>query len=300
MFVEFFLVFAAAILAGLLGALVGIGGGVIIVTALSLFFHLSIHVAIAASLVSVIATSIAGALRFVKQRLADVKLGMFLEMATTIGAVVGAFVGVLLSAYVLSLVFGAFLLYTAINSLRGGRKEKAAGGVQNDEGAVSSGLSDSQDTSGKLLKKGAYYDKSTKLEVEYIPVRPLPGALVVSFAGVAAGLLGIGGGVINVAAMNSIMKVPVKVSIATSQFMIAVTAATGAIVYFLAGGINVYVVAPAALGTLLGSTTGSLLMNRLPVKVIKTLFQFLLLYLGYQMIAKGLLMGFGMKLPGLV
>ncbi len=300
MFLEFFLVFAAAILAGFLGALVGIGGGVIIVTALSLFFHLPIHVAIAASLVSVIATSIAGALRFVKQQIADVKLGMFLEMATTIGALAGAFIGVLLSAYVLSLVFGTFLLYTAINSLRGGRKEKAAIGVRNDESAVSSKLSDSQDTSGRLLKKGTYYDKSTKANVEYIPVRPLPGALVVSFAGLAAGLLGIGGGVINVAAMNSIMKVPVKVSIATSQFMIAVTAATGAIVYFLAGGINVYVVAPAALGTLLGSTTGSLLMNRLPVKVITTLFQFLLLYLGYQMIAKGLLMGFGMKLPGSV
>jgi hypothetical protein len=128
----------------------------------------------------------------------------------------------------------------------------------------------------------------------------LPRALIVSLAGLAAGLLGIGGGVINVAAMNSVMKVPVKVSIATSQFMIAVTAATGAIVYFLAGGVDVYVVAPAALGTLLGSTLGGLVMNRLPSRLIKTIFQFLLLYLGYQMIAKVILMGFGVRLPGIV
>ncbi len=297
MFVQFSLVFLAAVLAGFLGALVGIGGGVIIVTALSLFFHLPIHVAIAASLVSVIATSIAGALRFVKQRIADVRLGMYLEMATTMGALAGAFIGVNMKAYDLSLLFGAFLLYTAVNSLLKERKKKVANETQVIE---EPDLSSAQNGSRKLLRKGSYFDKSLKESVSYLPVRALPGAIVVSFAGLAAGLLGIGGGVINVAAMNSVMKVPVKVSIATSQFMIAVTAATGAIVYFLAGGVDVYVVAPAALGTLLGSTLGGLVMNKLPTKLIKTMFQFLLLYLGYQMIAKGILMGFGLRLPGIV
>ena len=292
MFAGFFLVFLAAVVAGFLGALVGIGGGVIIVTALSLYFHLPIHVAIAASLVSVIATSIAGALRYVKQRIADVQLGMFLEMATTTGALVGAFIGVMLNAYVLSLIFGAFLLYTAAKSLLSSRKGKVEGEPANGGDEDPNGISD------RLMRRGGYYDKALKKDIKYIPVRPLPGAVVVSFAGLAAGLLGIGGGVINVAAMNSIMKVPMKVSIATSQFMIAVTAATGAIVYFIAGGINFYVVAPAALGTLLGSTLGSLLMNRLPIKVIKTVFLILLIYFGYQMIAKGILMGFGIGLPG--
>ncbi|OYV86161.1 MAG: hypothetical protein B7Z63_04430 [Ignavibacteriae bacterium 37-53-5] len=265
-----------------------------IVTALSLYFHLPIHVAIAASLVSVIATSIAGALRYVKQRIADVQLGMFLEMATTTGALVGAFIGVMLNAYVLSLIFGAFLLYTAANSLISGKKRKVDGEQTSGGGEDPNGISD------RLMRRGEYYDKALMKNIRYIPVRPLPGALVVSLAGLAAGLLGIGGGVINVAAMNSIMKVPMKVSIATSQFMIAVTAATGAIVYFIAGGINVYVVAPAALGTLLGSTLGSVLMNRLPIKVIKTIFLLLLIYLGYQMIAKGILMGFGIGLPGII
>ncbi len=300
MFAEFFPVFIAAILAGFLGALLGIGGGVIIVTALSLYFHLPIHVAIAASLVSVIATSIAGALRYVKQRISDVKLGMFLEMATTSGALAGAFIGVLLSAYVLSLIFGAFLLYEAGHSLLSRNKKEGDGGLSKVKADDPDGFAGDAIASDRLLKRGVYYDKALGTEISYTPVRPVSGALVVSLAGLAAGLLGIGGGVINVAAMNSIMKVPVKVSIATSQFMIAVTAATGAIVYFIAGGIDVYVVAPAALGTVLGSTVGSLLMNKVPTKVLKTVFQVLLLYLGYQMIAKGILMGFGIRFPGII
>jgi uncharacterized protein len=299
-FVGFYLVFLAAVLAGFLGALVGIGGGVIIVTALSLYFHLPIHLAIAASLVSIIATSIAGALRYVKQKIADVRLGMFLEMATTAGALAGALIGVLLSAYVLSLIFGAFLLYTAANSLISSNRKRADAETSSGGAEDPNGNSDMLGLPDRLLKEGVYYDKPLKKNIMYVPVRPLPGALVMSLAGLAAGLLGIGGGVINVAAMNSIMKVPLKVSIATSQFMIAVTAATGAIVYFIAGAVNVYVVAPAALGTLLGSTLGSLLMNKLPIKVIKTVFVFLLIYLGYQMIAKGILMGYGIGLPGII
>ncbi len=115
-----------------------------------------------------------------------------------------------------------------------------------------------------------------------------------------SGLLGIGGGVIKVAAMNSMMGIPMKASVATSKFMIGVTAATSAVVYFIAGGINVYVVAPVALGTMLGATGGSAVMNKLHSKMIKTIFFLLMIYLGYQMIAKGLLMGFNIKLPGLM
>ncbi len=297
MLIGFPLVFLAAVIAGFLGALMGIGGGVIIVTALSLFFHLPIHLAIAASLVSVIATSIAGALRYVKQEIADVRLGMFLEVATTIGALAGAFIGVLLSAYVLSLLFGTFLLYTAARSLlpRRRRTFDILPSAYDENGAGEQG--ETSNKTGRLLRPGAYYDRALDSNIRYLPVRPVLGGFVVSFAGLAAGLLGIGGGVINVAAMNSIMKVPVKVSIATSQFMIMVTAATGALVYFIAGGINVYVVAPAALGTMVGSTLGSLLMNRLPTEVIKTVFLLLLIYFGYQMVSRGLVMGFGIKMP---
>lgn len=300
MFAEFFLVFLAAVFAGFLGALVGIGGGVIIVTTFTLYLHLPIHVAIAASLVSIIATSISGALRYVKQRIADPKVGMFLETAATTGALAGAFIGVLLSAYVLSLIFGCFLFYTAAsNMIRDYRKK--AGTTKADLSASPSGaVSVEPQKSGRLMEESSYYDVAMKKNVSYKPVRPVLGALVVSFSGLASGLLGIGGGVINVAAMNSIMKMPVKVSIATSQFMIAVIAATGALVYFIAGGVDFYVVAPAALGTVIGSTLGSLLMNKLPVRVIKTVFVILLIYFGYEMIAKGFLMGFGIRFPGIV
>ncbi len=300
MFTGFSLLFAAGVTAGFLGSLVGIGGGVIIVTVLTLYFHYSIHVAIAASLVCVMATSIAAALRYVRQRIADVRLGMFLEMASTTGAFAGAFIGVLLSAYVLSLIFGAFLLYTAARSIprknnRGIDDYSRSGQKRGPEEGQ-----DSNRSAKSILEGGSYYDKALKANVHYRPSGTIVGPLVMSLGGLASGLLGIGGGVINVAAMNSIMKVPVKVSIATSQFMIAVTAATGAVVYFIAGGVNFYVVAPAALGTMLGSTLGSLSMNKLPVKVIKTIFLVLLVYFGYQMIAKGILMGFGFRLPGIV
>lgn len=300
MFDQFFLVFLAAVLAGFLGALIGIGGGVIIVTTFTLYLHLPIHVAIAASLVSIIATSISGALRYVKQRIADVKVGMFLETAATTGALAGAFIGVLLSAYVLSLIFGCFLFYTAANSMLRDYRKRARTGNADPAGLDPDPVSVKPQKSGHLLETGSYYDKAMKKEIGYTPVRPVLGALVVSFSGLASGLLGIGGGVINVAAMNSIMKIPVKVSIATSQFMIAVIAATGAVVYFVVGRVDFYVVAPAALGTVAGSTIGSLLMNKLPVKVIKTVFLILLVYFGYQMIAKGLLTGFGIKFPGIV
>lgn len=113
-------------------------------------------------------------------------------------------------------------------------------------------------------------------------------------------MLGIGGGVIKVAAMNSIMGIPMKVAVATSKFMIGVTAAISAVVYFIAGGIDFYVVAPVALGTMLGATFGSAVMNKLQSRVIKTVFFVLMIYLGYQMLAKGLSSGFNINLPGLL
>ena len=291
---EFILMFLVAIFAGFFGALVGIGGGVVIVPALSLLFHLPIHMAIAASIVSVIATSIAGALSYVDQQITNVRLGMFLEISTTIGALLGALVGVLLHGYVLSLIFGALILYMAIMSYRTRNVEEhmmEAGGYD---------IAKSGRISRALMLEGSYHDEALHKDVCYRAMKPIEGSLVSSLAGVGSGLLGIGGGVIKVAAMNSMMGIPMKASVATSKFMIGVTAATSAVVYFIAGGINVYVVAPVALGTMLGATGGSAVMNKLHSKMIKTIFFLLMIYLGYQMIAKGLLMGFNIKLPGLM
>ncbi len=291
---EFILMFLIAIFAGFFGALVGIGGGVIIVPALSLLFNLPIHLAIAASIVSVIATSIAGALSYVDQQITNVRLGMFLEVATTTGALLGALLGVLMHGYVLSLIFGALIFYMAIVSFRTRNKEERmieSGGYEKAK---------QDNLSRALMLEGTYHDHALGREVSYRATKPIQGSFVAMLAGVGSGLLGIGGGVIKVAAMNTMMSIPMKAAVATSKFMIGVTAATSAVVYFIAGGINVYIVAPVALGTMLGATGGSAVMNRLHSKVIKTVFFLLMIYLGYQMIGKGLMMGFAFKLPGLM
>ncbi len=294
MLTTFVLMFLVAIFAGFFGALVGVGGGVIIVPALTLLFHLPIHSAIAASIVSVIATSIAGALSYVDQQITNVRLGMFLEISTTAGALVGALIGVLMHGWVLSLIFGALIFYMAIISYRTRKVEDRmleSGGYE----------AKTDDKIARTLRLyGNYHDEALKREVNYHATKTVEGSLISSFAGVGSGLLGIGGGVIKVAAMNSMMGIPMKASVATSKFMIGVTAATSAVVYFIAGGINQYTVAPVALGTMLGATTGSLIMNKLHSKVIKTVFFVLMIYLGYQMIAKGLLLGFNIKFPGLL
>ena len=286
--------FLIAIFAGFFGALVGIGGGVIIVPALTLLFRLPIHTAIAASIVSVIATSIAGALSYVDQQITNIRLGMFLEISTTAGALVGALIGVLMHGWMLSLIFGCLIFYMAIMSYRTRKVE---------EKMIESGGYEAK-TDDKIAHAlrlyGNYHDEALKKEINYHAAKTVEGSLISSLAGVGSGLLGIGGGVIKVAAMNSMMGIPMKASVATSKFMIGVTAATSAVVYFIAGGINQYIVAPVALGTMLGATIGSLVMNKLHSKVIKTVFFVLMIYLGYQMIAKGLLLGFNIKFPGLL
>ncbi len=262
--------------------------------ALTLLFHLPIHTAIAASIVSVIATSIAGALSYVDQQITNVRLGMFLEISTTTGALVGAFVGVLMHGWMLSLIFGTLIFYMAIVSYRSRKTEDRlieSGGYMEITGDRLSRV---------MMLEGSYHDEAANKEIEYHATRTVAGSLVASLAGVGSGLLGIGGGVIKVAAMNSMMGIPMKASVGTSKFMIGVTAATSAVVYFIAGGIDVYIVAPVALGTMLGATVGSMVMNKLHSRVIKMVFFLLMIYLGYQMIAKGLLMQFNFKLPGLL
>lgn len=286
--------FLFAILAGFSGALVGIGGGLIIVPALTLLYGVPVHVAIAVSIVCVIATGTAGALSYVKQEITNLHVVMFLEMATTAGAIIGALVSVLMHGWVLSLIFGALILYMAAVSLRA--KEP------HHEADIQDGLQKTrEDRISKAMNlSGTYHDRATGEDVHYSATKTIKGSLVASVAGLGSGMLGIGGGVIKVAAMNSVMRLPMKVSVATSAFMITITAATAAIVYFMAGVVNLYIVAPTALGTILGATLGSKLMNRLHARVIKIIFFAIMLYFGYGMVANGLSLGFGIKLPGLL
>lgn len=283
--------FLTAVFAGFFGALFGIGGGIIIVPFLTVFMGLPIHEAIAISIISVIATSNAGGSSYVEQRITNIKLAMFLEIATTGGALVGSIVTLLLRSWILFMIFGALLVYVAATSF----KTRAT-----DEARIAKGQFSSirQDGLSKYLGlAGSYFDASEKKQVNYLVTGASKGGLISSFAGVMSGLLGVGGGVIKVAAMNLFMNIPLKAAVATSKFMIGVTAATGALLFFLTGLVDVYIIAPVALGTTLGATLGTWIMNRIRSYILKITFGFLVTYLAYTMVAQGLALGFGIILP---
>ncbi len=279
MLIELLLMYLIAIGAGLLGALVGIGGGIIVVPALTLVFNIPVHYAISASLISVIATSIAGANRYVEQEITNLKLGMFLEIFTTAGALVGAFLALILHGWILSVIFGVLVFVMDFYSFKN-REEKTINHNNNNPSKKS--LVDFEDT---------FYDRAEKRTVEYKVLNPIKGGFISMLAGIGSGLLGIGGGIVKVSVMNSYMKVPMKVAVATSKFMIGVTAAASAVLYFLNGAVNSFIVAPVALGTITGATLGSIVMNRIQTKYIKILFIVVAGYLSVRMIIRGLAVG---------
>ncbi len=285
------LLFAAACAAGLLGALLGVGGGIFLVPAMVLVFHLPMKIAVAASVVSVIATSNAGGSSYVDQRITNLRLGMFLEIFTTVGALSGSILALYLHDWVMQLIFAAMLGYMAY----------AAFSTRNlDDKRIASGefAHAKPDRFARWLKlRGDYRDEAAKRDVEYV-VNGVPiGASIAYLAGMASGLLGVGGGVLKVSAMNRYMNVPMKAAVGTSKLMIGVTAAVSSILFFLAGWIHFTVVGPVAVGTTTGATAGTLIMNRLHTAWLKGLFAVLMLYLAYEMLAKGLDMGFHLHLP---
>ena len=283
---------AAAIFAGFLGALFGIGGGMIIVPFLTAYLGIPIHEAIAISIVSVIATSNAGGSSYVEQRITNIELAMFLEVATTAGALIGSFIALLLESWELFLIFVVLLAYVAFASFKTRRTDEK-------RIAKEGFMKIKQDRLSKYLSLGGtYYDANEKKDVPYLVTRAPEGSLISSLAGVVSGLLGVGGGIIKVAAMNIFMNVPMKAAVATSKFMIGVTAATGALLFFLAGLVDPYVIAPVALGTTLGATVGTWVMPRVKSSALKVAFGFLVIYLAYTMLGQGLALGFRIYLPG--
>jgi len=279
-----------AIFAGFLGALMGVGGGIIIVPILTVYMGVPIHVAIAASIASVIATSNAGGSGYLEQKITNVKLAFFLEMFTTSGALIGSVVALYLNNQSLFVIFGVMLLYLSFVIFRTRNLDEmkfATGGF----------LKAKQDkVSSYLGLRGSYYDAAEGKEVRYVVNGSAPGGLIAFFAGIGSGLLGIGGGVFKVSAMNKYMNVPMKVAVATSKFMIGVTAAVSAITYFAAGQLDFYVLAPVAIGTTVGATMGTWFMNRIKARNLKMVFAVILLYLAYTMVARGLT-AWGIFLP---
>lgn len=286
-----FLLFAAAAVAGFFGALLGVGGGIFIVPAMVLLFHLPMKIAVAASIVSVIATSNAGGSSYVEQRISNLRLAMFLELFTTTGALAGAILAIYLHDWVISFIFAVMLAYMAYASFstRNLDDERIA------KGLFSKAKPDA--VSRYLELEGSYHDLAANKEVAYIVCGTGPGITVASLAGIASGLLGVGGGVLKVSAMNRYMNVPMKVAVGTSKLMIGVTAAVSSILFFMAGMIHFMVVAPVAVGTTAGASIGTMLMNRLHSVVLKWIFSALMAYLAYEMLAQALAAGFGIHLP---
>ena len=271
----FLLVIAASSVAGLLGSLVGLGGGIFVVPLLTLAFGLPIELAVGASIVSVIATSSGAAAAYVRDRLTNLRVGMFLEIATTLGALSGALVAGFAPAAVLYLVFGLVLLASAAPLvLRLG--EDIPQGVQNDR------LADT------LALASSYPDRQLGMEVPYQVTRVPLGFGLMYVAGAVSGLLGIGSGSFKVVAMDTIMRLPMKVSTTTSNFMIGVTAAASAGIYFARGDIRPLVAAPVALGVLAGAVVGAKVLPHLKTATIKKIFLVLLVGAAVEMLLRGI------------
>ena len=257
-----------AIGAGFIGSISGLGGGVFIVPALTLLGHISIHVAIGASLISVVATSAGASAAFVRDGWTNLRVAMALEVATVSGAIVGASLAGVLHARSLELLFAAMMLLSAYFA------------------ATKRGAEHVRPTSDHLAKRlqlGGTYPERDGTVVSY-GVRNLPGgAAIMVVAGLMSGMLGIGAGALKVVAMDSVMGLPLKVSSATSNFMIGVTAGAGALVFLSRGDISVVISAPVALGVTAGALVGSRILMHARVEALRLVFVILLLLIAIEM-----------------
>lgn len=268
------IVFAASVVAGTLGSLLGLGGGIILTPVLTLLLHVDIRYAIGASLISVIATSSGAAAAYVKQHMTNLRVAMLLELGTTSGALTGAYLAGVVHPKYLFLIFGVILGYSALNMLR--KPHDSSRPVPADAWADQLHLHDH------------YYDKAERRDIHYRVTRTRLGLFLMYIAGMVSGLLGIGSGSLKVPAMDLAMRLPIKVSTATSNLMMGVTAAASAGVYFARGDINPFLAAPVAAGVLCGAMLGSKLLSKISAQTIRVAFVVVLLIVSLQMLRKGI------------
>jgi uncharacterized protein len=277
------LMFLVAILAGMLGSMVGLGGGILVVPALTIGFGVPIEYAIGASIISTIATSSGSASAYVRDRLTNLRIGMFLE----IGSVLGSLVGVLATLYfvrsglswIIFIIFGVVLFFSAYNVLQHARLEQRGESMVNTK---------PNKLAERLNLSGEYEDKSLNRTISYVATRIPAGFVVIFFAGLLSGLLGVGGGVLKVLGMDTMMRLPFKVSTTTSNFMIGVTATASTGILYVSGYVNVLLAAPVALGVVAGSLTGAKILVRSKPASIRVLFILILLAFGAEMIYMGI------------
>lgn len=268
-----FLLLSGAYCAGLLGSLTGLGGGVIVIPLLTLAFGIDFHYAIGAALVASIATSSGSASAYVKEGLTNIRLGMFLEIATSVGAVLGAAAALWMPTNAIAIIFGAVLLLTVAMQFR---QKTDYIGVKGSNLAK------------KLKLFGSYPTKDGTVQ-SYELTNVSGGFSVMVLAGALSGLLGIGSGVLKVLAMDSCMKVPFKVSTTTSNFMIGVTAVTSAVVYLQRGYIEPGIAFPIMVGVLAGAMSGAKLLKHLDVRVLRKIFAVAILLAALYMIYNGII-----------
>lgn len=266
-------VWGVSTIAGFLGALTGLGGGVVVVPVLALALGVDIKYAIGASLVSVIATSSGAAAAYVREGYSNIRIGLLLEIATTVGAVVGAYIAGFTSTHIIAIIFGLVLIQSAYQSVFNATPEDAPI-LQSDK-------------LGRFFRLGGDYPVNGKPQ-EY-GVQHVPAGLGLMFgAGALSGLLGIGSGAVKVIAMDRAMKIPFKVSTTTSNFMIGVTAAASAGVYLSRGYIDPRVAMPVMLGVLGGAFLGTRVLVRAKVKTLRIVFAVVILALAVEMIVNGI------------
>lgn len=273
-----------SVVAGLIGSLVGIGGGILVVPALTLLFGVPIQYAIGASIVSVIATSSGSASAYVRDHLTNLRIGMFLEIGSTVGAIVGAVASIALVrsgySWVVFLTFGALLMVSAYSTAIRIRNEWRRGAevVNHTPNRISE----------RLRLTGDYYDSATRTRVTYIADKVFPAFGVMFTAGILSALLGVGGGILKVVGLDSFMKLPFKVSTTTSNFMIGVTAAASTAIYYIGGFVNPVLAAPVALGVVAGSYVGTKILVRTKASALRWVFIVALVIIGVEMIHEGL------------
>jgi uncharacterized membrane protein YfcA len=264
------LLFSGSIVAGALGAMVGLGGGLVVIPILTIFLGVDIHYAIGASIISVIATSSGAAATYVKDKMTNLRVGMFLELATTTGAVLGAAVAAYLNSTVLEIVFASILLVSLIPLVR----------------KIGEEIPPKQELKGiaKTLSLTGEYKERDGRTIEYNATNTKAGLTGMFAAGLVSGLLGIGSGTFKVISMDVAMKIPMKVSSTTSNFMIGVTAAASAGIYYLRGDIDPFIAAPVALGIVIGSVIGTRLLLRAKNAAIRKIFSVVLALSAIEMI----------------
>ncbi len=285
--------FGVSILAGVLGSLLGLGGGFVVVPVLTLVFHLDIRLAIGTSIVAVAATSSAGAARNVTESITNLRVATFLALATTLGAVTGALLAGVFDARFLFALFGIVLAVSGVQMVRKRRIPVAKDPIPAMATiGVAVAFTEGVDRGGRLADRlalhSAYFDEAEGLEVPYVVVNTGLGLGLMYLAGTLSGLLGIGSGVLKVPAMDLAMHIPMKVSTATSNLLIGLTAAASAVVYFARGDIDPLIAGPVAIGVLLGATQGSKWLAGMRSDRLRVLFVSVLGVVAVQMIWKGI------------